>query len=360
MLCVVYDLLLCTEKRIETNQPEDRQKVILQVLRENWPSKTLVLIPNESEEIKNLSVIHDQDYLNFLSTAFEMGSKAQHPTWFDGDLQAVVPLYFTDIKPKVVVESDVFKLSSYYTNDSGTPLYRTTNTQAKRAAANGQVAFQHFKTSENEKKTSYLYYLLNSHPGHHASTSRYAGYCFLNNAALLADLLAQHYGSDTKIGILDLDYHAGDGTYAIFSKQNRIVTCSLHCDPRFDYPHFSGYESQQGEEKGLGFHVNIPLLPKCEIKGYKTALQKGLHHLQQQNIACLVIAFGTDTYFADPDVDAKASFSLQVKDYIEIGKEIRQSFPTLPLFVTQEGGYAVEDEHFPNIVLGFLQGLIVS
>lgn len=48
------------------------------------------------------------------------------------------------------------------------------------------------------------------YPGHHASQNTYGGYCFLNNAAICAKKLQQN--GYNNIAILDLDYHAGDGT----------------------------------------------------------------------------------------------------------------------------------------------------
>ncbi len=55
-----------------------------------------------------------------------------------------------------------------------------------------------------------VYYCLNMYPGHHASQNTYGGYCFLNNGAICAKRLQKN--GYNNIAILDIDYHAGDGT----------------------------------------------------------------------------------------------------------------------------------------------------
>ena len=51
--------------------------------------------------------------------------------------------------------------------------------------------------------------------------------------------------------VLDLDYHCGDGTSSIFHHtkeyycQSNVYTCSIHMDPRVEYPHFTGHDELQ-------------------------------------------------------------------------------------------------------------------
>ncbi len=51
-------------------------------------------------------------------------------------------------------------------------------------------------------------------PGHHAACDLYGGDCFLNNAAIAAQ--AFRSASADRVAILDVDYHHGNGTQAIF------------------------------------------------------------------------------------------------------------------------------------------------
>ena len=66
-------------------------------------------------------------------------------------------------------------------------------------------------------------------PGHHATTSLYGGYCFFNNAAIAAAHIAATTGS--RVAVLDVDYHHGNGTQQIFYERDDVTFVSLHGDP---------------------------------------------------------------------------------------------------------------------------------
>ena len=67
-------------------------------------------------------------------------------------------------------------------------------------------------------------------PGHHARADFFGGYCFLNNAALAAQAL--HDSGHERVAVLDVDYHHGNGTQAIFYERPDVLTVSIHGDPR--------------------------------------------------------------------------------------------------------------------------------
>src|SRR6185436_7909599 len=79
----------------------------------------------------------------------------------------------------------------------------------------------------------------------------------LNHAANAAEaLLAQGRG---RVAILDVDYHHGNGTQAIFYHRSDVLTVSVHGDPRTEYPFFLGHSDETGEGGGDGFNLNLPL-----------------------------------------------------------------------------------------------------
>ena len=49
-----------------------------------------------------------------------------------------------------------------------------------------------------------------------------------------------------KLRILDIDYHAGNGTQDIFYERNDVLTISIHGDPDFEYPHYIGFADETG------------------------------------------------------------------------------------------------------------------
>lgn len=62
---------------------------------------------------------------------------------------------------------------------------------------------------------------------HHAFTNRGEGFCLLNDIAIAAHyLLAQQLAS--KILVVDLDVHQGNGTAQIFKEDARVFTFSMH------------------------------------------------------------------------------------------------------------------------------------
>ena len=63
-------------------------------------------------------------------------------------------------------------------------------------------------------------------PGHHAYTDRCSGFCYLNNAAIAAEVLRRKF---QRVAIIDFDTHHGDGTQAIFyAPRRRVLRLRAH------------------------------------------------------------------------------------------------------------------------------------
>jgi len=67
---------------------------------------------------------------------------------------------------------------------------------------------------------------------HHALTDTGAGYCVFNDLAIAANRLIAE-GAVTRILILDLDVHQGDGTAALTEGRDDIFTLSIHAEKNF-------------------------------------------------------------------------------------------------------------------------------
>ena len=68
---------------------------------------------------------------------------------------------------------------------------------------------------------------------HHAHVDYGSGYCIFNDLAVSARWL-QNQGL-TRILILDLDVHQGDGTASIFTDDPHVYTVSVHCSKNFPF-----------------------------------------------------------------------------------------------------------------------------
>lgn len=64
---------------------------------------------------------------------------------------------------------------------------------------------------------------------HHAMPEGGAGFCVFNDVGVAGKLLLGE-GSVSKLLIVDLDVHQGDGTAKIFADERRAFTFSLHCE----------------------------------------------------------------------------------------------------------------------------------
>jgi len=189
-------------------------------------------------------------------------------------------------------------------------------------------------------------YALCRPPGHHAGPERAGGFCFLNNAALAAVVLRERY---SRVAIVDVDLHHGNGTQEIFYQRNDVWTGSIHADPDGFYPFFWGTASETGDGSGEGFNLNVPLAIGADGDAFMAGLETLLEGFDAFNAEAVVIALGLDAHQDDP----LAGMTLTTEDFTRVGRRLAQL--TQPMVVVQEGGY-------PTPALGanlsaFLSGL---
>jgi histone deacetylase 6 len=67
-------------------------------------------------------------------------------------------------------------------------------------------------------------------PGHHAHCGKITGFCFLNNAAIVAKNMQKEYGEKgvKKVVVFDWDIHVGDGTSQILENDDSVLYVSIH------------------------------------------------------------------------------------------------------------------------------------
>ena len=184
-------------------------------------------------------------------------------------------------------------------------------------------------------------------PGHHAYQDRASGFCFLNNAAIAAEVLRRRFG---RVAILDFDTHHGDGTQAIFYRRSDVFYGSVHTDPRRYYPYFAGYADETGFGEGDKFNFNLPLPQGAGDEAFIEANQRLIVAALASEAEAIVLSAGWDAHVEDPlsklDVTADA-FRRLGRIYGEV---------PLPTVIVQEGGYSLAAiEHVaPRFVSEFL------
>jgi acetoin utilization deacetylase AcuC-like enzyme len=294
------------------------------------------IVPPEDLGRGPIERVHDPAFVDFLATHWERWTA----TGRDHDaLPWVWPVRHLrqDRRPERVDAR-----MGHYSFDAGTPLTAGT---WRAAYASAQVALTGARLVAGGGRRAA--FALCRPPGHHAASDLCGGYCFLNNAAIAAQHLLD--GGAGRVAVLDVDYHHGNGTQAIFYDRAEVLFLSLHGDPAEEFPFYLGWADERGAGAGEGFNANYPLPLGTAFPAWREALEDALRRVAGYAPDALVVSLGVDTYKDDPI----SRFRLESEDFTAYGGMIaRLGLPTL--FV-MEGGYAVEaiGVNAVNVLAGF-------
>jgi acetoin utilization deacetylase AcuC-like enzyme len=306
-----------------------RADYILGRLRE---AKLGEIIAPERQPRRALEQIHSPDFLTFLEGA--------HAAWAETNHGDAMPNTWPGRGLRQVIPEKIGAKLGYYCFDTSTPITAGTWRAALSAAEVALTAGGRLTAGAGAA------FALCRPPGHHAGKDYYGGYCFLNNAAIAAQSFIDRGAA--RVAILDVDYHHGNGTQAIFYDRKDVFFLSLHADPKWDYPYFLGFADEVGEGAGEGFNANYPMPWGTVWSRYVEALSDALARICRYGPDVVVVSLGVDTFKEDPI----SKFKLEMADYPKIGAMIAElGRPTL--FV-MEGGYAVEEIGINTVAL--LQG----
>ncbi len=285
-----------------------------------------------------LHAIHSPRYLDFLAHAWD--------EWVALDPANAARDALPSLWPVRSFRSDVLPANftarmGLFSFDAGTPLMAGTWAAARSGADCALSAAQ--QVADGARAA----FALTRPPGHHAGADFFGGYCFLNNAALAAQHLRDQGAA--RVAVLDIDYHHGNGTQAIFYARPDVLFTSIHGDPNTEYPFYLGYADERGEGAGLGCNQNLPLPRGTGFSVWRAALAQALQGIARFGADALVVSLGLDTFDGDP----VAGFKLQSDDYLRVGADIAAAgLPTVFVF---EGGYAVAEvgANAVNVLAGF-------
>jgi acetoin utilization protein AcuC len=133
---------------------------------------------------------------------------------------------------------------------------------------------------------------------HHAMPERASGFCVYDDPAIaIAWLLAN--GAE-RIAYVDVDVHHGDGPQAIFFREPRVLTISLHQTGLTLFPG-TGFIPELGAGDAKGTKVNVPLPPHTGDEGWLRAFEEVVPPLVEAwEPTVLVTQLGCDTHHTDP------------------------------------------------------------
>lgn len=133
---------------------------------------------------------------------------------------------------------------------------------------------------------------------HHAMRGYASGFCVFNDVVLgINTLLAAGAG---KIAYVDIDVHHGDGVQAAYYDDPRVLTISLHQDPRTLFPG-TGFASEVGHGDAEGTAINVALPPGTSDDGWLRAFRAVVPGAVRSFAPdVLVTQCGCDTHHEDP------------------------------------------------------------
>ena len=279
----------------------------------------LPVLPPADHGMDPLLAVHDAGYLKFLETA--------HARWKQ------VPLDWGDeVMSNVFVREPnpmrgILAEAARYLADGSCPIGEHTwlsSYWSAQCAASGATELLNGQSKA---------YALCRPPGHHTRRDAAGGFCYINNAAVAAQILRGRFG---RVAILDTDMHHGQGVQEIFYDRDDVLYMSVHGDPTNFYPAVAGFDDERGSGQGEGYNLNLPMPHGSPEHVFFDNLDIALEALRAFQPDALVLALGFDIYKDDP----QSLVAVTTQGFGRLGALVHAL--GLPTLVVQEGGYHLE------------------
>jgi acetoin utilization deacetylase AcuC-like enzyme len=159
---------------------------------------------------------------------------------------------------------------------------------------------------------------------HHAFRNEGAGFCVFNDLAVAAEW-ARQCRRLTRIAIIDLDVHQGDGTASIFQGDDGIFTLSLHGARNFPFR----------KQRSC---LDVEFADGTEAGQYLPALQEALTAIWEFKPQLILFQSGVDGLASDRLGRLSLTIDdLALRDEVVFGEAARRA---IPIVVTMGGGYS--------------------
>lgn len=281
-----------------------------------------------------LLAVHSAAYLQFLETAHAQW-KRMPADWGDEVMSNVFVR-----EPNAL--RGILAQAGAYLADGSCPVGPSTWRSAYAAAQCATAAAQAVLDGSPHA------YALCRPPGHHARRAAAGGFCYVNNAAIAAQMLRGKY---RRVVVLDADMHHGQGIQEIFYDRDDVFYVSIHGDPTDFYPVVAGFAEETGAGAGLGCNLNLPMPHGSPERVFFDRLDEGLAAIRAWRPDAVVFALGFDIYEHDP----QSLVAVTGEGFRRLGAAVAAL--GLPTVYVQEGGYHIEtlSQNVQRFFTGVLQ-----
>ena len=320
--------------RGKMRQPQEKPERLIELLKAP-KALGLTVITAKDIGIEPILDVHDLGYVDFLKNAYsewmaveeDMGEEVQTTIYMPNNNEGL----------------GILAKAAKYQADGSAPIGKYSWTSIYWSAQTALNAAQNLLTQETEQNK--IQVCITRPVGHHARKSAAGGFCYLNNAAIIAQYLLKKYN---KVAIIDTDMHHGQGIQEIFYDRKDVLYTSVHGSPIDFYPVVAGHEHERGQGEGYGYNFNFPMPHGTDEAGFFDYVDKSLATVELFNPDVIVHVLGFDVYKDDPQAKCHVStegFQVLAQKLKELNK---------PLIVLVEGGYCIEklNDNFQSFLSG--------
>ena len=179
-------------------------------------------------------------------------------------------------------------------------------------------------------------YALVRPPGHHAGADQGVGSCVFANVALGVTHALRARGL-SRVAVVDMDVHHGNGTQEIFYEDPRVLTISIH---QRGWYGLAGEVDERGAGAGVGSAVNVPLPSGSGRGAYLAAFAHVVvPALRRFEPELIVVSAGFDASAFDPTssmILGSDAFRELVAVLVEAAEELCDG----RIVLSHEGGYS--------------------
>lgn len=287
--------------------------------------------------IEPILAVHDLDYVDFLKHGYD-------------EWMAVDEEMGEEVQTTVYIQNNpglgILAKAAKYQADGSAPIGKDSWTSIYWSAQTALNAAEALLNDEGNQQDN-IQVCLTRPAGHHARKNAAGGFCYLNNAAIIAQHLRQKF---QKIAIIDTDMHHGQGVQEIFYDRKDVLYISVHGSPINFYPVVAGHEHERGEGEGYGYNINFPMPHGTDEAGFFHYVDRSIDSLKLFDPDVIVHVLGFDVYKDDPQAKCHVS--------TEGFKTLAQKLKALnkPIIVLVEGGYCIEklNENLQAFLSGFI------